>query len=130
MWNINANIVLADLLSTAITAVVIEAIQAKLATPARIVLVTAIIDGVISFAVFASLHSYVNRDRGMKDLARVQIHRWMLSPLHYLIGISIQYGLLAVGVRASIGVLVAYWMAVALVRIVHTLYGKKSGLFH
>ena len=129
MWNINTNIVLADLLSTAITAMVIEAIQARLATPTRIVLATAIIDGTISLAVFASLHTCVNRDRGMKDLARVQIHRWMLSPLHYLIGISIQYGLLAVDLRASIGVLVAYWMAVALVRIIHTLYGKRSVCF-
>jgi hypothetical protein len=129
MWNINANIVLADLLSTAATALVIEAIHAKLATPLRIVTVTAIIDGAISLGAFACLHTCVNRDRGVKDLARLQVHRWALSPLHYLVGSGIQYGLLAVGVRASVGVLVAYWIAVAFVRTVHTLYGKRSGLF-
>lgn len=130
MWNINANIVLADILSTAATALVIEAIQARLSTPLTIVTVTAFIDGAISLAVFACLHTCVNRDRGMRDLARLQVHRWVLSPLHYLVGIGIQYGLLAMGVRASIGVLVAYWSAVAVVRTIHTLYGRRYGLFH
>ena len=129
-WNINANIVLADFLSTATTALVIEAIQARLATPFRIVATTAIIDGAISLAAFAYLHTFVNRDRGLKDLARVQLHRWALSPLHYVIGIGIQYGLLAAGVRGGAGVLVAYLSAVAVVRTIHTLYGKRSGLFH
>ena len=129
MWNINANIVVADVLSTAATALVIEVIHAKLRTPLGIVTVTAIIDGAISLAVFAGLHTWVNRDRGLKDLARLQVHRWVLSPLHYLIGSGIQYALLAWGVRASVGVLVAYWSAVAVVRTIHTLYGKRSGLF-
>ena len=131
MWNINANIVAADVLSTVATALVIEALQGKLPTPFTIVTVTAAIDGVISFAAFACLHTWVNRDRGMKDLARVQVHRWALSPLHYLVGIGIQYALLAAGVRrAGVGVLVAYWSAVAVVRTLHTRYGQRSGLFH
>jgi hypothetical protein len=37
--------------------------------------------------------------------------------------------LLAAGVRAGIGVLVAYLSAVAIVRTIHSLYGRKSGLF-
>ena len=130
MWNINANIVLADIVSTAATALLIEAIQAKLPTPLSIVMVTAMIDGAISLAAFAYLHTCVNRDRGVKDLARVQVHRWMLSPLHYLVGSGIQYGLLAMGVRAGIGVLVAYGSAVAVARTVHTIYGRRYGLFH
>ncbi len=130
MWNINANIVLADIVSTAATALVIEAIQARLPTALAIVIVTAIIDGAISLAVFAGLHTYTNKDRGMKDLLRVQVHRWVLSPLHYVVGAGLQFALLATGVRAGIGVLVAYLSAVAVVRTIHTLYGKKSGLFH
>jgi len=130
MWNINANIVLADVLSTAATALVIEAMHAQLTTPLGIVTMTAIIDGTISLAAFACLHTWVNRDRGIKDLARLQLHRWLLSPLNYLIGSGIQYALLTAGVRASIGVLVSYWTAIAVVRTVHTLYGKRSGLFH
>ncbi len=130
MWNINANIVLADIVSTAATALVIEAIQARLPTALAIVIVTAIIDGAISLAVFAGLHTYTNKDRGMKDLLRVQVHRWVLSPLHYVVGAGLQFALLAAGVRAGIGVLVAYLSAVAVVRTIHTLYGKKSGLFH
>ena len=129
MWNINANIVLADILSTAVTALVIEAIQAKLPTPLSIVAVTAIIDGAISLAAFAYLHAGVNRERGLRDFARLQAHRWMLSPLHYLVGSGIQYGLLAMGVRASTGVLVAYGSAMAVSRTVHTLYGRRIGLF-
>ena len=130
MWNINANIVLADIVSTAATALVIEAIQARLPTALAIVIVTAIIDGAISLAVFAGLHTYTNKDRGMKDLLRVQVHRWVLSPLHYVVGAGLQFALLAAGVRTGIGVLVAYLSAVAVVRTIHTLYGKKSGLFH
>ena len=130
MWNINANIVLADIVSTAATALVIEAIQGRLPTALAIVIVTAIIDGAISLAVFAGLHTYTNKDRGMKDLLRVQVHRWVLSPLHYVVGAGLQFALLAAGVRTGIGVLVAYLSAVAVVRTIHTLYGKKSGLFH
>ena len=66
----------------------------------------------------------------MKDLLRVQLHRWALSPLHYAVGAGLQFLLLSVGLRASIGVLLAYLSAVAIVRTIHTLYGKKSGLFH
>jgi hypothetical protein len=129
MWNINANIVFADILSTAATALVIDAIQQRLSTPLINVIVTAIVDGAISIAIFAALHIYGNRARGIHDLLRVQIHRWFLSPLHYLVGTAMQYTLLKMEVRVGIAVLVAYLSAVAIVRIAHTLYGKKSGLF-
>ena len=129
MWNINANIVMADLLSTSATAVVIGGIYAKLPTAFAIVAVTAIIDGAISLAAFALLHIWLNRERGVRDLARLQVHRWFLSPLHYLVGSGIQFGLLAAGVSPSVGVLIAYGSTLAVVRTVHTFYGKKSGLF-
>jgi voltage-gated potassium channel Kch len=109
---------------------VIEAVHAKLLSHLVIVTVTAIVDGTISLGVFAVLHTYANRDRGMKDLFRVQLHRWILSPLHYLVGSGLQFMLLAAGVRAGIGVLLAYLSAVAIVRTIHSLYGRKSGLFH
>jgi len=130
LWNINANIVLADIVSTAGTALIIQALQGRLPTRLAIVTVTAMVDGAISLAVFASLHTYANRSRGIKDLVRVQLHRWALSPLHYLVGSALQYMLLAAGVRVGIGVLVAYLSALAVVRTVHTLYGRNSGLFH
>ncbi len=130
MWNINANIVLADIASTAVTALVMEAIQFRLPTTEAIVAATALVDGCISIAVFAGLHTYTNKDRGLKDLFRVQVHRWVLSPLHYAVGAGLQFLLLAAGVRIGIGVFVAYLSAVAIVRTIHTLYGKKSGLFH
>ena len=82
LWNINANIVVADILSTAGTALIIEAIRAKLPTSLAIVAVTAVIDGPINLAVFAALHTYANRHGGMKDLFRVQLHRRVLSPQH------------------------------------------------
>jgi voltage-gated potassium channel Kch len=107
-----------------------EAIQGRLASAIAIVVGTAVIDGGISLAVFAGLHLFTNRERGVKDLVRVQVHRWVLSPLHYLVGAGLQYGLLAAGVGTGMGVMVAYLSAVAIVRTVHTLYGKRSGLFH
>jgi hypothetical protein len=130
LWNINANIVLADLVSTSATAGVMQAIQHRLPTAMAIVIGTAIIDGSVSLAVFASLHTLTNRDRGVNDLFRVQVHRWVLSPLHYVVGAGLQFALLATGVGIGIGVLVAYLSAVAVVRTVHTVYGKRSGLFH
>jgi hypothetical protein len=129
LWNINANIVLADVVSTVGTALVVEVLQSHLPTRLAIVVATALVDGAISLAVFASLHLYANRARGFRDLLRVQIHRWGLSPLHYLAGGTLQYALLTVGVRASVTVITAYVVAVALVRTIHTLYGKKTGLF-
>ncbi len=129
LWNINVNIVLADIVSTVATAVIIESIQGRLQSRVMIVAVTAIVDGAISLAVFGTLHIYANRARGMMDLIRVQLHRWALSPLHYLSGAGLQYALLGAGVGTGIGVLISYLSAVAIVRAVHTLYGKKSGLF-
>ena len=73
---------------------------------------------------------YTTRDRGVKDLVRVQVHRWVLSPLHYVVGAGLQYGLLKAGVDTGVGVMVAYLSAVVVVRTIHTLYGKKAGLFH
>jgi len=129
-WNINVNIVLADILSTAATALVIDVFQAGLPTRLAIVTATLIVDGAISLAAFAGLHTYTNRSRGVRDLLRVQLHRWALGPLHYVVGAGLQFMLLAAGVRAGLSVLLAYLSAVAFVRTVHTLYGKKSGLFH
>jgi F0F1-type ATP synthase membrane subunit a len=129
MWNINANIVSADVLSTAATAAIMEALHNKLPSPFWIVCATALIDGTISLAVFATLHWYGNRERGVRDLVHVQVHRWALAPLNYVIGSGLQYGMLKLGVRVSIGVLVAYWGSLAIVRTVHTLYGAKAGLF-
>jgi voltage-gated potassium channel Kch len=130
LWNINVNIVLADLLSTLGTALIIDAVHARLSTTLVTVGVTAIVDGGLSLALFASLHTYANRARGFGDLARVQVHRWFLSPLHYLIGATIQFALLSTGVRAGVTVVVAYTVAVAVVRAVHTIYGRTTGLFH
>lgn len=129
VWNINANIVLADLLSTAITAVVMDAAHGRFATRLGLVGGTSLLDGAISLVVFAGLHRYTNATRGFGDLFRVQIHRWILSPLHYVIGASLQYLLLAAGMRVGMTVLVAYLTSVAILRTLHTLYGKRSGLF-
>ena len=130
IWNINANIVLADLVSTAATALVIDAVQTRLASRLTVVLATSLLDGIISLAVFASLHRYTNAGRGFGDLFRVQIHRWVLSPLHYVIGASLQFALLTAGVRVGVTVLVAYMSSVVIIRTIHTLYGQRSGLFH
>ena len=130
VWNINANIVLADLVSTAATALVIDAVQTRLVSRLEVVIATFALDGVISLAVFASLHRYTNAGRGFGDLFRVQIHRWVLSPLHYVIGAGLQYALLTAGIRVGVTVLVAYLSSVVIIRTIHTLYGQRSGLFH
>jgi hypothetical protein len=129
MWNINVNILSADVLSTAATAAIMEAVHSKLAGPFWILFTTALIDGAISLALFATLHWYANRQRGIRDLVHVQVHRWALAPLNYLIGSGLQYAMLRLGVRVGVGVLAAYWGAIAVVRTIHTIYGMKSGLF-
>lgn len=129
LWNINANIVLADVVSTATTALVIEGVHARMATPLIEVVVTALIDGGISLVLFAALHTYANRSRGVRDLFRVQVHRWALGPLHYAVGSGMQYVLLRAGVGPGVSVLIAYLSAVVVARTAHTLYGKRSGLF-
>jgi len=48
LWNINANIILADIVSTAATALIIQALQPNLPTRLTTVMVTAIVDGAIS----------------------------------------------------------------------------------
>ena len=129
LWNINANIVFADLVSTTATALIMEALRSRLPSRAAIVAVTAMIDGTISIIVFTALHTRANPTRGIKDVWRVQVHRWVLSPLNYLFGGGLQYALLISGARVGVSVLVAYFGALGVVRTVHTLYGKKSGLF-
>ncbi len=129
VWNINANIVLADLLSTAITAVVMDAAHGRFSTRLGLVSGTSLLDGAISLLVFAALHRYTNATRGFSDLFRVQVHRWVLSPMHYVIGASLQWALLAIGLRVGFSVLLAYMTSVALLRTMHTLYGRRTGLF-
>jgi hypothetical protein len=129
VWNINANIVMADLLSTAVTALVMDAVRGRFSTRLGVVSGTSLLDGAISLVVFAGLHRYTNAARGLGDLFRVQVQRWVLSPLHYVIGASLQYVLLEAGMRVGVTVLVAYLTSVALLRTIHTIYGRRSGLF-
>jgi hypothetical protein len=117
-------------ISTAGTALVVEVCRAWLPTRLAIVGVTSLVDGAISLAVFASVHLYANRSRGATDLVRVQVHRWILSPLHYVIGATLQLALLGAGLGPGVSVLLAYLTAVGIVRTVHTMYGKRTGLFH
>lgn len=136
--NINCNIIFAAVFSSIATAICIWLLTEYLFTfeyPKKIIVVaTLLIDLVFDVIIYFVLHYYSNQFRGnMKafyaDATLIQFQRAMLSPILYIIAVSTQYYLLLRGVTPWITVFIAYGIAVFITRIIHTIYGLRTGLF-
>lgn len=129
-WNINSNITIATVLSTGLTSIFMQLLEASMITLWSIVITTAIVDALFDFLIFSWLHAQNNKQGSiLKDTLRIQAHRIALSPVYYTIAVVLQTTLLMHGLEVGATVIVSYITAFILTRAIHTAYGFKTGLF-
>ena len=150
--NINANVIIAGLGSTFIVVGLIWFIKHPMGVAWPTWAYTAfsvITDIILDVAMFAALHWIANFWRPLKgkterekmqlgaaapphlqDTARVQLERMVLSPLYYAIAASGTELLQRMGMHPSFAVLIAYPVGLLVTRILHTIWGYRSGTFH
>lgn len=137
--HINVNLVVAAVLSMAATSGVLAATRPWLDGAVGVAAFTAVVDGVLDVVAFAALHAWVSR-RGwdrlqtqhgslVGDTARLQMHRFVLAPLFYVVSVGGHGLLVSAGVDRIVGAWVAYMGALMLTRTLHTTYGLRHGLF-
>lgn len=135
-WHINGNIILASLFSTGLTALFIEFLTHWTTWIGIIVVITAIADAALDVLIYTLFSyysaSYFGKIRSFSflcDLARIQGHRIFLAPLYYVCALLLQSFFLMIGMRLSFTVILAYLLALLFTRLLHTLYGLRTGLF-
>lgn len=66
----------------------------------------------------------------MRDASLIQFERALLSPVYYLIAVGLmQYLQDGQGMRAGFAVLIAYPAGLVVTRVLHTIWGLRSGTF-
>ena len=135
-YHINGNILAASLLSTGLTALLIEFLTSWTLWIGIIVVLTAVVDAIFDVLLYALFSYYSASHSGnvrmfsfLHDLTRVQGHRIFLAPLYYACAVLLQSSFLMMGTRRSFSVLFAYLLALLFTRLLHTLYGLRTGLF-
>ena len=150
--NINANVVAAGLLSTALVAVLLWVLKRVLKTEWMSWGYTAFSVGadiILDVAIFVALHWIANHWRPLKarsnreqtelsavpphvvkDTAQLQLERTALGPLYYLIAAAGTEALQRLGLSAYWSVLIAYPLGLLVTRTIHTVWGFRSGTFH
>lgn len=149
--NINANVIVAGLGSTAIVVGLIWVLKIVFGTswPTWGYTVFSLgADIVLDVALFTVLHWVANHWRPLhgrtvkervelgaaapphlEDTAKVQLERAVLSPLYYLIAVLGTEWLQRTGVHPAWAVAIAYPAGLAVTRTLHTWWGLKTGTF-
>lgn len=149
--NINANVVVAGLGSTAIVVGLIWVLKLVFGTNWPTWGYTAFslgADIVLDVALFTGLHWVANHWRPLggrnkrealqlgaaapphlEDTAKVQIERAVLSPLYYLIAVAGTECLQRLGVHPAWAVSIAYPAGLLVTRTLHTIWGLRTGTF-
>lgn len=137
--NINLNILLAGFVSIACAGIIINLTAPYIEGARLIVLFSFIVDACFDFGTFALLHTLVHKKSKpkprrkkralLKDIANIQGHRIVLSVVFSIIAIGGHLLLMRHGVDRTHAFVISYGVALVLVRILHTWYGIKSGLF-
>lgn len=148
--NINANVVFAGLVSTAMVMGLIWLLK-SLGTdwPTWGYTIFSVgADIVLDVAIFTGLHWVANHWRPfsgatrreklelgaaapphLEDTARVQLERAILSPLYYVIAAAGTEGLQRLGMHPAWAVTIAYPLGLLVTRTLHTVWGFRSGTF-
>lgn len=137
--SINGNQIIASVCSTLILAYPIGVLSMMMGTHFMdIVLLSYILDACLDFGIFAVLHSLSHKDqihrfipsRALRrDLIRLQVHRIILAIIFFGVATSSHYWLLMQGYAGGKAFVISYLGSLVFTRIIHTLYGLKSGLF-
>ena len=150
--NINANVIIAGLGSTAVVMVLLAGLKHFVGTSWPTWGYTAFALGadiVLDVAMFSALHSVANHWRPLKgksgkeklelgaaapphleDTAQVQLERMVLSPLYYILAsIGTEFAQRR-GLLPYWAVAIGYPIALLATRTLHTWWGLKTGTFH
>jgi hypothetical protein len=146
--NVNVNVALAGLLAIALAKLPVAWVSEWIGPEHRIaiVIITALIDGVADFIIYFVLHWLANhwkpfkprteaekahhakKDNFFRDASVIQFQRYMLSPIFYVIAVGGHWALMEfAGVRHSWAFVFAYTVAILVTRIIHTIWGLRSG---
>jgi len=149
--NINTNVVIAGLGSTAVVAGLLWLLRSVLGTEWPTWGYTAFslgADIVLDVAMFMGLHWIANhwrpiagrtdRERAqmcaaapphLQDSTKIQIERAVLSPLYYLIAVAGTEWLQRLGFHPAWAVSIAYPAGLLVTRTIHTVWGLRTGTF-
>ena len=138
LLHINGNIILAGTITSLVVAGIIHLSDVwMISNVGLIVAFTAVLDIILDPAIFFLLHYKSSRhsiadfkqDYFIKDAIKIQSHRILLSFSYYGIATSLQAFFLMHGLGNVKSIISAYILALIATRIVHTIYGIKTGLF-
>ena len=132
--NINVNIILASLLAILISSYVVDLTYGLFESMLAIVMSAYLIDASIDFVIFVILHALSNNGNELKplvaDIGKIQSHRIVLAAIFFLIAISLDYVFMSLlGLERAYSFIFAYTFALLVTRVIHTVYGLKTGLF-
>ena len=148
--NINANVVAAGLLALIPTAIVVHMAELRWpGAPGWAFPVLAVVADIFwDVALYFGLHWLANHWRPfagkteaerkalsakpppfMKDATVIQLERAILSPIYYLTAAGLMKLLQLGGLRPGLAVLIAFPIGLIFTRILHTVWGLRSGSF-
>lgn len=127
------NIFLAGVCSTLLSTYPVYLTGMITTIPWIIALLSFAIDGIIDFALFGLLHLWANNHHErrvfLNDLFRLQGQRMVLAVLFFGIATGGHLFLMMEGLTRTTAFVLAYVGALVITRVVHTVYGIKTGLF-
>lgn len=135
---INLSIILASLISILIAAYPVYLTKMFTNNEIIIVLFSFFIDAIIDFFIFfifhLTFHVHLKNEKNffnyfLKDTGKIQIQRIFLSIFFFIFSVGGHYSLLMFGFERTISFIISYLFALVLTRIIHTIYGIKTGLF-
>lgn len=145
--NINLNIIGAGLLAVALAKWPVYLVSQWIGPEHKLInaLVAGVIDGLADIAIYFVLHWVANHwrpikpkdDRDLPEESRrfwknatlIQFERLALSPAFYAIAIGGMWGLQHAGISPSWAFVLAFSIAIIITRIVHTIWGLRTGRF-
>ncbi|MEL7472000.1 MAG: hypothetical protein AAGK04_01680 [Planctomycetota bacterium] len=149
--NINANVIVAGLGSTAVVMVLLAVLKHYVGTSWPTLVYSAFALGadiLLDVAIFTGLHWVANHWRPMKgrsqkerlelgaaapphleDTAQIQLERAVLSPLYYVIATFGTELIQRLGLEPYWAVGIAYPIGLVITRLLHTWWGIRSGTF-
>ncbi|QYK48811.1 MAG: hypothetical protein KF838_02935 [Phycisphaeraceae bacterium] len=145
LFNINFNVVAAGLLAIAISKYPVLLVSEWIGPERKflITLAAAGIDVVADVVIYYGLHWLANHWRPasrrprvrkskrafFKDASLVQFERAILSPLYYMVAGGLMYLLQYQGIKANWAFVFGFVSAIVVTRIVHTMWGLRTGRF-
>ena len=143
--NVNANIIASGLLAVAVAKYPVHVVGALIGEQRLLTITFAAgaIDMVVDVFLYYALHWLANhwnppwkrkpRPRPKRsffhDATLVQFERAILSPVYYLVAMSLMYTLQLRGMRHSWAFVTAFASGLLVTRVLHTVWGVRTGRF-